>query len=282
MALTVEFTKMDGAGNDFIVIDNRFYNFSDAELRRIALEYCPRRTGIGADGLVALNEPLVVDADARMRYFNADGTAGMCGNGARCLVAYAIGAEINSDQYLIETDSGMYRARADAVGIITLYVPPPRNYRKNIQLDNLTDEASYIWTGTDHVVMEVGDLNETDVAGIGRAIRYDAALAPSGSNVNFVSKSGMGPTEIAVRTYERGVEEETLACGTGAMAAAIVSAFRDMVAATPVVVHMPGGELVVDFDITEEGQIENLSLSGPSNVVYRGTIQLDTSLLKPS
>lgn len=284
MTLTVEFTKMDGAGNDFIVIDNRFYHFSDEELHILSLEYCSRRTGIGADGLIALNEPLVADAHIRMRYFNADGSPGMCGNGARCLIVYADLAEIKADEYVLETDSGMYKGRIDPAGVVTLFVPAPRSYRPGLIFEEMgTDvNASFIWTGTDHVVVYVDDLNATDVQGLGRRMRYADVVAPAGANVNFVSNSGVGPTEIAVRTYERGVEQETLACGTGAMASAIVSALHERVVATPVVVRMPGGELVVDFDLTQEGQIENLSLSGPANIVYRGSIQVDPRQLKSS
>ena len=274
---------MDGAGNDFIVIDNRFLHFSDDELSAIANYYCPRRTGIGADGLIALNHATSEGAHFQLRYFNADGTVGMCGNGARCLVWFAHLSEITPDRYVVETDSGIYEASIEREGVVKLFVPDPHSYKPNIPLNDclkIDEQAAFIWTGTDHTVMFVDDLEKCDVLGIGRAIRYSKTLAPKGANVNFVSKGDSDADEIRVRTYERGVEDETLACGTGAMATAIVSVLEHKVSGTPVTVRMPGGSLHVDFDIDGDGKVTNVSLEGPAKVTFRGSIQLAPETLK--
>ena len=164
------------------------------------MRYCARRTGIGADGLLAMSDPVSEEANLRMQYFNADGSEGMCGNGARCLVAYAWQAEIRPDIYFLETTSGMYRASIDHAGIVTLFVPEPRDVRPDLQFDEPKEgrKGTYIWTGTDHVVMFVDDLNGTDVSGIGRAVRNSSVLSPKGANVNFVETGELGATDIAV------------------------------------------------------------------------------------
>ena len=275
MTLTVEFTKMDGAGNDFIVIDNRFYFLSEDELRSLALTFCPRRTGIGADGLIALSDPDGPDAHVQMTYFNADGSRGMCGNGARCLIRYAVESEIMADRYILETDSGRYEATVDG-SIVKLFVPNPRDYMplQSSVLPEGIDDASFVWTGTEHIVAFVNDLGQTAVLELGSMLRNNLSISQTGSNVNFVECGNSVSSELTARTYERGVEAETLACGTGAMAIAIVAHLQNKAAAPPIVVHMPGGDLVVDFDINDKGQVENLSLSGQTNIVYRGTFQM--------
>lgn len=275
--LTVEFTKMDGAGNDFIVIDNRFYYFSDSELASIAKRFCTRRTGIGADGLLALNAPQTDGAHMALRYFNADGSIGMCGNGARCLVWFAHLSEIAADRYIIETDSGIYEATIEGDGFVKMYVPEPHSYSPDLDVSEWLPESppgSYIWTGTDHAVLFVDDLDSLAVTEIGRLIRYCAALSPAGSNVNFVAIPEGRANQLVVRTYERGVEAETLACGTGAMATALVAVLQGRIDGPPVSVRMPGGILDVDFVTGENGEVRNVSLSGPARVTYRGTIQL--------
>ena len=208
--LTVEFTKMDGAGNDFIVIDNRFYYFSDSELAAIAKRFCARRTGVGADGLVALNTPESPEAHMRLRYFNADGTVGMCGNGARCLVWFAHISEIAASRYITETDSGVYQATIEGDGQVKLYVPDPHSYRSDLDVQEWFPEdhsGSYIWSGTDHAVIFVDDLATVDVSGIGREIRYCSELAPIGSNINFVTvDDGKKKADLSqdVRAWGRG------------------------------------------------------------------------------
>ena len=281
--LVVPFTKMNGAGNDFLVLDNRFLHFSDDELAAIARRFCPRRTGVGADGLLALDEPEDgSDADFRMRYRNADGSLGtMCGNGARCLARFAaragLGAEAEGVVHLaFDTDGGPYRARVegfDPSGSVELDVPPPRGFGPaEVEGDG---HVLRIWTGTEHAVVFTPDVATADVAGAGPRLRRDPAFEPTGANVNFVEVLDAGPAaRVRVRTYEKGVEAETLACGTGAMASALAARLDGRVGEAErqsVAVEMPGGTLSVGFRVAGE-TVSDLTLAGPAETVYEGTL----------
>ena len=272
-ALVVPFTKMEGAGNDFVVLDNRFLRFTDDELAALARQACPRRTGVGADGLLALDEG--PGADFRMRYRNADGSlATMCGNGARCLARFAARAGLGTEtdgtvSLAFETDGGRYRAQVQgrgASGPVQLAVPAARDYGPG------PEGTVRIWTGTEHAVVFTDDVAAFDVEGEGRRLRHDPAFAPAGTNVNAVEV--VGPARVRVRTYEKGVEAETLACGTGAVASALAAALGGRLgpadgARQSVAVEMPGGTLEVGFD----GGGENLTLAGPAETVYEGTLE---------
>jgi diaminopimelate epimerase len=282
-SLVVPFTKMQGAGNDFVVLDNRFFHFSDAELADLARRYCPRRTGIGADGLLALAPPADDAAHFRMRYFNADGSpARMCGNGARCLARFARQAGIEAEELAFESDAGLYRAAvpAEARAPVRLFVPPPERFRGPIQLGSMVEPVWFIWTGTEHAVIPVPEVHTVDVAERGRTVRFDPAFEPEGANVNFVEMvRGTTDVEMAcvrVRTYERGVEEETPACGTGALAAAIVPRLLGHFTGTEVEVQAPGGTLRVGFDMdgNDPASIRGLYLEGPAETVFTGVIEL--------
>ncbi|MEO0857436.1 MAG: diaminopimelate epimerase [Bacteroidota bacterium] len=289
--LVVPFTKMNGAGNDFVVLDNRFLFFSDDELVALAQRYCPRRTGVGADGLLALNAPDEEGADYHMRYVNADGSwARMCGNGARCLARFARSAGIGEGEgtatLTFDSDAGRYTAavpeRVDAA--VRLHVPPPRDYGRRTLADGT--EVVYVWTGTDHAVVFVDDLGAVDIATLGAMIRRDPAFAPAGANANFVEVSEKTARakvgNVRVRTFEKGVEGETLACGTGALAAAVASHLTRRVQATWINVAMPGGTLQVTFQrggASEHSGIRDLTLSGPAETVYQGTLDVDVSSL---
>lgn len=271
---------MNGAGNDFIVVDNRFYHFSEEELSDLARRFCPRRTGVGADGVLAFARPDAPENDYRMLYFNADGSRGsMCGNGARCLARFAQEAGYDQEVLSFETDAGLFRAVAPNDAPVRLYVGPPQRFKRGQPMERALPaplaEATYIWTGVEHVVFFVEDVKAVPVADWGPAIRSDPALEPAGANVNFVQilSDGSGNEEAAlrVRTFEKGVEEETLACGTGAMASAVVARLTGRVATEPIAVHMPGGRLDVGFDLVEDA-VENLYLQGPAETVYRGTL----------
>lgn len=272
--LVVEFTKMQGAGNDFLVIDNRFYRFSDAELKALAERWCPRRTGVGADGLLALNPP---DEDAhayRMRYLNADGSwAAMCGNGARCLVRYALDAGIDGPTVVFETDAGTYRAeRVRPTDRVRLWTPPPQEVTLNAALDRPLpaplDAVHTVWTGTEHLVTFVDDPDAVDLAAVAPSLRHDPALAPAGANVNVVAAPDGGA--LTVRTYEKGVEGETLSCGTGVLAASVIAWHTQHATANPLTVHTTGGTLAVGQE--DEGA---LFLEGPVAFVFRGTLEVD-------
>ena len=272
-ALVVPFTKMSGAGNDFVVLDNRFLRFSDDELEEAARRWCPRRTGIGADGLLALDD--ADGADFRMRYRNADGSLGtMCGNGARCLARFAARAGLgrgDGDAVALdfETDGGPYRARVSgraASGPVALDVPPARDLGPT---DGHPD-VTRVWTGTEHAVVFVPDVDAADVATRGPALRRDPAFEPTGTNVDFVEVAG--PARLRVRTFEKGVEAETLACGTGAVASALAAHAAGRLGASDrheVAVEMPGGTLTVGFDDDRQ----SVTLAGPAETVYEGTVE---------
>ncbi len=281
---------MHGAGNDFIVVDNRFFHFSDAELATLARWWCPRRTGIGADGLLALAGPQDETHDYRMRYFNADGSvARMCGNGARCLARFAREAGIGAGETLtFASDAGVYRASvpAERGADVRLYVPPPKDFAPDLALERANGAswppAHYVWTGTEHVVCFVDDVDRVPVEERGRAIRRDPALAPAGANANFVEVTAGGNGEadaaLRVRTYEKGVEAETQACGTGALAAAVVARLLGRVEASVVPVRMPGGTLRVGMSV-EGDAVTELYLEGPAVKVFRGTVDVDPKAL---
>jgi len=295
--LIVPFTKMDGAGNDFIVVDNRWMRFSDADLAELARRYCPRRTGVGADGLLALDAPAGAGADFRMRYRNADGSLGtMCGNGARCLARFARRAGIEGRpegegaRLEFDSDAGRYAAWVpeDPEAQVTLFIPEARAFEA-IALAGVDERRPIcsIWTGTEHAVLFVDHAAAEDVAGLGARIRHDAALAPAGANVDFVEVVDAGsagaPARIRARTFEKGVEAETLACGTGAVASALAARLAGRVGAGRVFVEMPGGTLTVGFDLDGgAGRAEDarsITLEGPADVVFEGTLALHASAL---
>ena len=281
--LVVPFTKMSGAGNDFVVLDNRFLRFSDDELEALARRVCPRRTGVGADGLLALDDH--DEADFRMRYRNADGSLGtMCGNGARCLARFAARAGLGLDEpdgtvaLAFETDGGPYRAAVagrGGSGPVSLDVPPPRDFGPaGLEADGRP--VLRIWTGTEHAVVFVDDVEAAPLDAFGPRVRHDAAFAPTGTNVNAVEVvEGGSRARVRARTFEKGVEAETLACGTGALASALAARLDGRVGDADeqaVAVEMPGGTLEVSFHL-RDGAVEALTLTGPADTVYEGTLE---------
>lgn len=272
-SLVVEFTKMQGAGNDFLVIDNRFYHFSDEELESLAQRWCPRRTGVGADGLLALNPPTDEEHAYRMRYLNADGSwATMCANGARCLAAYAVRSGIQGPTVRFETDAGSYRAAVQPTERrVRLWTPPPADVVQEATLDRaLPDglrEVHTVWTGTEHLVSFVADPDALPLDDIGPRLRYDPALAPEGANVDLVACHDQ---HLTMRTYEKGVEAETLSCGTGVLAAAVLAWETGHLPPSPTTVHTPGGRFQVERD--DDG---HLVLEGPVAFVFRGTLEIN-------
>ncbi|MBT3449039.1 MAG: diaminopimelate epimerase [Bacteroidetes Order II. Incertae sedis bacterium] len=275
--LIVEFTKMSGAGNDFIVIDNRFYNFSRDELSEMAKNLCRRRISLGADGILALCNPDTEGASFRMMYYNADGSLGtMCGNGARCLARFAREAGLMEEPLVFDSDAGLYAASVgEDASLVRLFVPAPKGYVENIPLDgdlpNGSTEAHYIWTGTQHLVIPVEDVSMLNLTHLGPRLRADAGLGEEGANVNFVEQTG--DATFHVRTFEKGVEAETLACGTGSIASALVSHRTGKTRAQEISVRMPGGELKVGFE-GPSSDPQKLYLEGAADLVYRGTLEL--------
>lgn len=283
-SLVVPFTKMNGVGNDFIVLDNRFLAFRSEQLSELAAWLCPRRVGIGADGLLALDEPDAEGVHFRMRYWNADGSlATMCGNGARCLAAFAFDADLGSgNEIVFDTDGGRYRAERteDPGASIRLHVPPPGQLQRvkprhgAALRENLPQRGGRtvwsLWTGTEHVVIFSDAVEAEDVASHGAAIRNDQAFEPSGTNVNFAQV--LEEDAIRVRTFEKGVEAETLACGTGAVASALVARLTGKVTGDEIRVHMPGGTLIVGAELDDD-TVRSVTLAGPVERVYEGTFE---------
>ena len=285
--LVLEFTKMNGAGNDFVVLDNRFYFFTDDELAAMARRLCRRHTGIGADGLLALALPEDEAHHFRMRYVNADGSFGtMCGNGARCLARFARHAGIGGEPLLFESDAGLCRASVPDVGEdaapVRLFLQPPQHFKPDHEIKSEEARRSgpvhYLWTGTEHAVCFVPDVRQTSVERLGPALRHDAALAPTGANADFAEVVQPGDRDgtrarLRVRTFEKGVEAETEACGTGAVAAAVAARLLGHTAADVTDVQMPGGLLTVGFRL-EGDDVRDVYLEGPAEVVFRGTVEL--------
>jgi diaminopimelate epimerase len=267
--VTLEFAKMTGAGNDFIVIDDRAMTIQD-DARELAKHLCRRRVSVGADGLI-----LVVPSarcDFRMRYLNADGSeADLCGNGGRCVARFARELGIAGDSMTFESRSGIHRAEIVDEENVKLAMPDPRAMILDVELVMKGQRVTVdrINTGVPHAIMEVEDLEDFPVVDTGRAIREHGAFVPEGTNADFVSI--VDRSTIALRTYERGVEDETLACGTGAVAASLIEAARGRVEPPVSVLTRGGPTLVVGFYMSDMGFCD-VTLTGEARIVYRGTI----------
>ena len=266
----LRFTKMDGAGNDFILIDNRA---GDVDLnRRQIVRLCDRHRGIGADGILLL-ENSSDGANFRMRYFNADGgEAEMCGNGARCFARFANKVAGARGKISFETPAGVISAGL-AEDLVTLQMTEPTDLRLSVPLRVGGERriVHFINSGVPHVVIPVAQIGDVDVAREGSAVRHHEAFSPKGANVNFIEKRGAA--KIAVRTYERGVEDETLACGTGVVASALVFAVTESAKGPITVIARGGDELRVGFDRIDR-QFRNVTLTGPAEFVFEGTIEI--------
>ena len=267
---TLQFTKMNGAGNDFVMLDNRDLRH---QLDRAAIaRLCDRHRGVGADGLIAV-EPAENGADFRMRYYNADGgEAEMCGNGARCFARFAGRLAGRADRLRFETLAGPIGARLIGDNV-QLAMSEPHSLAMGAVLDVAGEKLTvhFLNTGVPHAVVFVDDLENTDIVRLGSAIRHHSHFAPKGTNANFAAKLPGGG--IAIRTYERGVENETLACGTGVAASALIFS-RLTGAASPVRVTVRGGDtLEVAFENAGEGW-KDVRLTGPADFVFDGQVTL--------
>ena len=265
----LRFTKMDGAGNDFILIDNRAgdIHLNGSQIMRL----CDRHRGVGADGILLL-ENSSDHADFRMRYFNADGgEAEMCGNGARCFARFANKVVGTEGKISFETPAGVISAEL-AGDLVTLQMTDPTDLRLRVPLQIGAEKkiVHFINSGVPHVVVCVAQAGDVDVPREGSAIRYHEMFSPKGANVNFVEKRGAD--KIAVRTYERGVEDETLACGTGVVASALIFAATENVKAPIAVIARGGDELRVGFEEIDK-QFRSVTLTGPAEFIFEGTIE---------
>lgn len=263
----IPFYKMSGSGNDFIIIDNRENPVQTEDLSGFAAKVCRRKLSAGADGLILVEASDLVDF--KWQFFNSDGSvAEMCGNGARCVARFAELNGICGPDMAFETLAGIVRAKV-AGRRVKISMPDISDLKLDYELEwsgGLLPVSS-VNTGVPHVVTTAFDLEEPDVSSLGREIRFHEAFSPAGTNVNFISR---GPgRSIRIRTYERGVEDETLACGTGAVAGAVVSACR-LGSESPVEVLTRSGEtLAVYFDKQAE-RIGNIHLEGGARMVYDG------------
>jgi diaminopimelate epimerase len=270
--MEIRFTKMNGAGNDFIVIDNRSKSIT-LNHQSIA-GFCDRHRGIGADGLLAV-EPAEGKADFRMRYYNSDGgEAEMCGNGARCFARFAARLLPTPPTSLsFETPAGLIVAEFDG-DLVTLEMGEPRDYKavQTLNLDGQHYDVHFLNTGVPHAVAFVEDVEKVAIRAHGAALRYHEAFSPKGTNANFAQVTE--PNRLILRTYERGVEDETLACGTGVCATALLHALVAKVS-SPIHVQVRGGDtLMVSFKKTGPSAFEDVRLTGPADFVFEGSISL--------
>jgi len=268
----IEFTKASGAGNDFVLIDNMDDRLQ-LDKAKLAQVLCSRRFGIGADGLLLL-EPSA-KADFFMRYYNADGSyGGMCGNGGRCVSRYAYLHEIAQSPMTFVALDHVYHAVVIG-NEVKLKMKNPVDYRASldIPLKDKVLSGSFINTGSPHVAIFDERIEDFDVEGIGKEIRHNTLFSPDGTNVNVVRALSSGAIEI--RTYERGVECETLACGTGAVASAIVSAYEKQLSSPVHVKVRSGEELLVHFEMVN-GNAEEVYLQGSAHFVFKGRVVFDS------
>jgi diaminopimelate epimerase len=270
--MTLHFWKMSGAGNDFVCLDNRKKKLR-LNHRQIS-HLCHRQFGVGADGLLVLEPSAAKGTDFRMRYYNADGSeAEMCGNGARCFARFAQ-ARTNWKKPVMSftTPAGLITAEfiRDEVRI---NMTQPQSYEapRALKIQGRKLNVHFINTGVPHAVIFVDDIESFDVRGFGREIRFHKAFAPKGANVNFVKVVGRG--HIRVRTYERGVEDETLACGTGVVAAVLISHLEHGFKA-PVRVRVQSGRLLAVGFTREGGAFRNVTLLGPAETTFEGDIDV--------
>ncbi|MBC8431802.1 MAG: diaminopimelate epimerase [Desulfobacterales bacterium] len=268
----IDFFKMSGSGNDFIIIDNRNRVVDEADLSDFVTKVCRRKLSVGADGLILIEESDAVDF--KWQFFNSDGScAEMCGNGARCAARFAYLNQIAGPSMSFETAAGIVSAQVSD-SLVKVQMPDPAELRMDYTLE-LKDGSvliSSVNTGVPHVVIGVDEIDGVDVVKLGREARLHSTFAPAGTNVNFVSFQKDG--YIAIRTYERGVEDETLACGTGAIAAAIVTANKTRMK-SPIKVLTRGGEHLTIYFQDKDGTYNDVYLEGDARIIYKGRLWED-------
>lgn len=269
--MVLDFTKMNGAGNDFVLIDNRARKVRLSRDQVVRL--CDRHRGVGADGLLLLVPSASGKADWAWEFYNSDGSAGdMCGNGARCFSRFVQKLTGVNGGLTFETGAGIIKASFQGERVtVSLTRPGQLRLNQQVPLSVGTETIHSINTGVPHAVLFVPDADRAMVQQLGPEIRHHPHFGPKGTNVNFVQR--LGPNRIRVRTFERGVEGETLACGTGATASALVSA-RLHGLRSPVKVQVQGGEeLEVSFN-DEGGEFADVKLTGPAQFVFEGRIEV--------
>ncbi len=262
MNMKIEFYKYQGTGNDFVMIDNRNNNFQKS--KNVIQELCDRRFGIGADGLILLEND--TETDFRMVYYNSDGNpSSMCGNGGRCLVAFAKKLQIIKDTTTFIATDGLHHATIDENQLVSLQM-------KDVTFIKIAENYLFLDSGSPHHIEMVTDLKTINVKKIGAEIRYSELYGSEGSNINFVYQ--VAKNEFAIRTYERGVEDETLSCGTGATAVAIAMHANKKTNANLISIQVEGGTLEVSF-IENNGNYSSVFLKGLATFVFKGTVEIN-------
>lgn len=268
--MPLPFMKMSGTGNDFILIDHRKPRLSREVMPEFARLACRRRFSVGADGMIFIEDS--DQADFKWIFFNGDGSeAEMCGNGARCAARFAYMHGIAPAHMRFETLAGIIEANVSDVNVSVL-MTEPEDFRMNrkVDFDGRSVELHTVDTGVPHAILFVDDFDQVDICKTGSMIRFHQDFMPAGTNVNFVQPLGDG--SLKVRTYERGVELETMACGTGAVAAALMASVLGK-AQSPVDIITSGNDrLTILFDINDSPAASNVFLKGPAHVVYTGEL----------
>ena len=279
----MKFTKMHGAGNDFIIINLMEENIPVSALPVLAKRLCTPRLSIGADGLMAVDKPTKPDADYLMLFYNSDGSVGeMCGNGARCIARYGYEKGLAGETQRIETISGTVVGHRKSKRMYTVRLNDPSVLKPDypVEVDGKTYDCAYIELGVPglpHAAVRLDELDTIDddtLRTLGRKLRWHSAF-PKGANVNFYKITG--PDQILERTFERGVEDFTLACGTGSGSVATALTVRGLVSGKDVHLTMPGGDLYITVTVDEQGA-HDIFLTGPTNLVCEGEV-LDEDLV---
>jgi diaminopimelate epimerase len=278
----IKFVKMTGAGNDFIIID-RELSFITPSQEQIKL-MCDRRYGIGADGVIVISNSLDGKGAFKVDFYNSDGSTGMlCGNGARCSLKYAnLIGRIGKNEVEFLFSDRLYRGKVENNGLVKFYIDEDIFFEKvsDINLNGHLLNGYYVDLGTQHLVLNIDNffgqyqtIDELPVYEIGRKLRYHDKFMPKGVNVNFISIDNEEDV-IYIRTYERGVEDETLACGTGSISSAIVASITNKLNPPIKLITRSMEELVVDFQIINDKIIKHISLLGPAKAVFTGKIKV--------
>lgn len=258
--MRMTFYKYQGTGNDFIIVDNRLQHIDKNDTKRIA-ELCDRRFGIGADGFILLENEKT--SDFKMVYYNSDGNeSSMCGNGGRCIAAFAKYLGIIDKSTSFEAIDGLHNAKFED-GLVHLQM-------QDVDSVEIYDNHTFLDTGSPHHVEMVSGIGNFEVKQKGSEIRYGEPYGKAGCNVNFVEQ--LSDSNFAVRTYERGVEDETLSCGTGVTAVALAMHSNTITVSDEVILKTQGGELKVQFESVSSGY-KNIWLIGPAEQVFKGEIE---------
>ena len=255
--MKIKFEKYESGGNDFVLIDNRnkLYDLNSDKIKKI----CTRNFGVGSDGLIILKNSKI--ADFKMIYYNSDGqSSSLCGNGTRCLFSFTLSLGIIEKIAKIETSEGIYIATISSRNLVSLKM-------RNIDDVFLFDNKAYLNSGSPHHIEMIEDLNKISVKKLGSSIRFSSRYSPNGTNVNFFKK--INDKKFEIRTYERGVEDETLSCGTGATAVAIAVHAMGLTTQSEITIQTRGGELIISFEVSETGY-KNICLEGPTRFVFKG------------